>query len=192
MSHYSQHCLSKDFDKMKPIIIIIDCLVQSVPLGGIHTWAHILKYTQKDLRLYHLLPLQTHGQSRPRLLKKYIVALYKTFLPSLMPVHVSSFPRRFRHGRAVTDQGRLLQLPGCPTGAESTSRRWCGGEVLCQLIRGAELLLAKRGEKVPIMLSETCHSVSLFFLSTFDVTSLFFCPTSCSVSFSLGFFHAFL
>lgn len=37
MSHYSQHCLSKDFDKMKLIIIIIDCLVQSAPLGGIHT-----------------------------------------------------------------------------------------------------------------------------------------------------------
>lgn len=37
MSHYSQHCLSKDFDKMKPIIIIIDCLVQSVALGGIQT-----------------------------------------------------------------------------------------------------------------------------------------------------------
>lgn len=37
MSHYSQHCLSKDFDKMKPIIIIIDCLVQSVPLGSIQT-----------------------------------------------------------------------------------------------------------------------------------------------------------
>lgn len=37
MSHYSQHCLSKDFDKMKPIIIIIDCLVQSAPLGAIRT-----------------------------------------------------------------------------------------------------------------------------------------------------------
>lgn len=37
MSHYSQHCLSKDFDKMKPIIIIIDCRVRSVPLEGIGT-----------------------------------------------------------------------------------------------------------------------------------------------------------
>lgn len=33
MSHYSQHCLSKDFNKMKPIIIIIDHLVQFVPRG---------------------------------------------------------------------------------------------------------------------------------------------------------------
>lgn len=45
MSSYSQHCLSKDFDKMKPIIIIIDCLVQFVPQGVIHTWAYTLKYT---------------------------------------------------------------------------------------------------------------------------------------------------
>lgn len=43
MSHYSQHCLSKDFDKMTPIIIIIDCLVQSAPLGGIHTRAYRVK-----------------------------------------------------------------------------------------------------------------------------------------------------
>lgn len=31
MSHYSQHCPTKDFDKMKPIIIIIDSLVPPVP-----------------------------------------------------------------------------------------------------------------------------------------------------------------
>lgn len=37
MSSYSQHCLSKDFDKMKPIIIIIDCLVPFVPPRSIHT-----------------------------------------------------------------------------------------------------------------------------------------------------------
>lgn len=37
MSHYSQHCLSKDFNKMKPIIIIIDRLVRSVPQGGNQT-----------------------------------------------------------------------------------------------------------------------------------------------------------
>lgn len=37
MSHYSQHCLSKDFDKMKPIIITIDCLVQFVTIQGSRT-----------------------------------------------------------------------------------------------------------------------------------------------------------
>lgn len=37
MSHYSQHCLSKDFDKMEPVIIIIDCLLESVPLGSSQT-----------------------------------------------------------------------------------------------------------------------------------------------------------
>lgn len=47
MSSYSQHCLSKDFDKMKPIIIIIDCLVQFVPQGAIHTRAYTLKCTSK-------------------------------------------------------------------------------------------------------------------------------------------------
>lgn len=31
MSHYSQHCPTKDFDKMKPIIIIIDSSVLPVP-----------------------------------------------------------------------------------------------------------------------------------------------------------------
>lgn len=36
MSHYSQHCLSKDFDKMKLIIITIDCLLQSAPITGVH------------------------------------------------------------------------------------------------------------------------------------------------------------
>lgn len=30
---------------MKPIIIIIDRLVQSVPQGGNQTWAFMLKYT---------------------------------------------------------------------------------------------------------------------------------------------------
>lgn len=47
MSSYSQHCLSKDFDKMKPIIIIIDCLVHFVPQGAIHTSAYTLKCTSK-------------------------------------------------------------------------------------------------------------------------------------------------
>lgn len=47
MSTHSQQYLAKDFNKMKPIIIIIDCLVQFAPLGSIHTWAYILKYTWK-------------------------------------------------------------------------------------------------------------------------------------------------
>lgn len=47
MSTHSQQYLAKDFNKMKPIIIIIDCLVQFAPLGSIHTWAYRLKYTWK-------------------------------------------------------------------------------------------------------------------------------------------------
>lgn len=37
MSHYSQHCLSKDCFEMKPIIIVIDCWVQFAPLGSTRT-----------------------------------------------------------------------------------------------------------------------------------------------------------
>lgn len=62
MSHYSQHCPSKDFDKMKPIIIIIDCFGTVCTAGG---YSSLSLYTQiciKDRSVYQLLPLQIHIQ----------------------------------------------------------------------------------------------------------------------------------
>lgn len=71
MSTHSQQCLTKDFDKMKPIIIIIDCLVQFAPLGSIHIRAYRLIYL-KDLSAQQLFPLQPYVQSRPKILKSYL------------------------------------------------------------------------------------------------------------------------
>ena len=54
----------------------------------------------------------------------------------------------FSHGRAVTVQGGIHQLPGCSEGAEGAARGKGGAEVLSQLIGGAKLFLAERGVKV--------------------------------------------
>lgn len=54
--------------------------------------------------------------------------------------------RRFRFEGAVTVHGGLQQVSGCPGGGEGATRRWRQGEVLRQLVRGAQLLLAERGE----------------------------------------------
>lgn len=89
-----------------------------------------------------------------------------------MPDHASSFPLLFRYDRSVTDQGRVHQLPGCPTGAESASRGGRGGELLYQLIRGAELLLAKRGEKALGMCTVTVSSLCFWKLVILSPCSL--------------------
>lgn len=58
MSYYSLHCFSKDFDKMKPIIITIDSSVQSAPIASylsLHAQVDL-----KDLRVDQMLPVRCY------------------------------------------------------------------------------------------------------------------------------------
>lgn len=94
----------------------------------------------------------------------------------------------FRSARAVPDYGGLLTVHGGPAGGEGASRSRRGGEVLRQLVRGAQLLLAKRGASASavntaavssLMLLETCHFLSI------DVTSLYIFSSHFQLSFGL-------
>lgn len=55
MSHHSQHRFSTDSDETEPIIIVIDCSVQFLPLGNIHRPLH-LSTLFKDSSVYERLP----------------------------------------------------------------------------------------------------------------------------------------
>lgn len=57
MSYYSLHCFSKDFDKMKPIIITIDFSLQSTPIAS-YLSLHAQVYL-KDLSVDQMLPVKT-------------------------------------------------------------------------------------------------------------------------------------
>lgn len=52
MSHYSQHHFPKDCDGTQPIIIIIDCSVQFLPVRNIQTWAFVLWDTLQWLGVF--------------------------------------------------------------------------------------------------------------------------------------------
>lgn len=147
MSHYSQHCLYKDCDKMRPIIIIIDCLVQLAPLGSIHARAYI----QSDILLkgrayswHHSKHMFTHVlNSRRGSFSRHFISCFVSARSCLVTRAAFS---KYRYGGAVAVQGRLPQLLWCLTGAGCAGRGRRGAQVLHQLIGGAKLHLEKECE----------------------------------------------
>lgn len=67
ISHYSQHCLSKDLDNVTTITMIIDCMVEPAFILE-PIYSNILK----DLSVYQLLPLQTYVQPRHKLFTRHL------------------------------------------------------------------------------------------------------------------------
>lgn len=108
MSSYSQRCLSKDFDKMKPIIIIIDCLVQFVPQGAIHTSVYTLKCTLKTRELSS--SCHRHRNTSQSLFTSDVNQLFLLHLWTVTPLF-SHFI--FRSSKRPRDQGgeRLPLVP---------------------------------------------------------------------------------
>ena len=92
-----------------------------------------------------------------------------------MPDHAFLSTLCFRYGTAFTVYGGLQQLPGGPKGAECATWRWRGCEVLCQLVRGAELLLAEGGKKTDAMLTVAESSLCFWKLDSLSSSSLSRC-----------------
>lgn len=143
MSHYSQHHFPKDCVETEPIIIVIDCLVQFLPLGNIRTWAFALGHTLLrfeclgEASTINLLYMFSHAT----LMKTEACAWARIISCRLILKRALLLLLFLRHGAAVGDQGRLQQILGTIGGSEGASRGWCAAEVFRQLFRTAVLHL---------------------------------------------------
>lgn len=111
MSHYSQHRFPKDCDETEPIIIVIDCSVQFLPLGNIHTWAFVLWDT-----------LQWHGVFMRGFHHKLI--LYVPSHPLLMKTGVRWSPHCFMLVNAQTCFFYFKTWGSCQWPDKATADTW--------------------------------------------------------------------